>query len=237
MEDDKYENYKSRIQDRFQDACNSLSELDSCHTNKEFLESAKEKISLLFNDLDFICANVCSLHDTDRHEVGKWFADTSKDAFYALAAFCKISNKIDPENKYLPSEKAFASMQRLIILYLPKKQVDEVTGFLSDSGITIKGFKEKHKFRMTKSIEKLISYISSAVLIITILAVALFIPNPSPFQYTVFRIILSLAAGGIAAFFTGFLTVEWPNKIKAGNGFGVFIIVYFVSPAAIEAFQ
>lgn len=234
MVSDKYENYKRKIQDRFEDACSSLNELYSCPTNIELLEKTKEKMSNLFNEMDFISANVCSLHDTDMHEVGKWFADTSKDAFYALAAFCKISRKIDKENIYTPSEKAFASMQRLITLYLPKNQVKEVKHILSDAGITITGFREKHKFRMTKSIEKLISYTSSAILVISILVIALLIPYPSPFQYTIFRIIISLASGGIAAFFSGFLTIEWSNKIKAGSGFGVFVVVYLIAPVAMQ---
>ena len=33
----------------------------------------------------------------------------------------------------------------------------------------------------------------------TVLAIAVFIPNPTGFQYQVFRITLALAAGGVAA--------------------------------------
>lgn len=227
MENDKYETYKSRIQDRFVDACNSLSELDSCHTSKELLESTKEKILSLFNEMDFVCANACSLHDTDNHEVGKWFADTSKDAFYALAAFCKISNKIAPENKYLPSEKAFASMQRLIIIYLPKKQVAEVTEVLSDAGITITGFKEKHKFRMTKSTERIISIVLA---ILSVIFLAILIPNinePSARIYNFYCVLISLLGGYSAAAFTGTLDLS-TNKIKAKSGFAVFIVIFFI---------
>lgn len=224
MEDDQYENYKSRIQDRFEDACNSLSELDSCHTSKELLESTSGKITLLFNDLDFICANACSLHDTDRHEVGKWFADTSKDAFDALAAFCKISNKIAPEKKYLPSEKAFSSMQRLITLYLPRKQVDEVTEILSDAGITIAGFKEKHKFRMTKSTERIIS-IALAILSMVFLAILILnIKEPSTRIYDFYCVLISLLGGYSAAALTGTFDLS-TNKIKATSGFAVFIFI------------
>lgn len=237
MEIGEYEIYKNRIEERFEDACESLSKLNDCHTSMELLESSRKKMSLLFNDIDFISACACSLYDTEHHEVGKWFADTSKEALNALAEFCEIYNKIDKENTYHPSEKAFASMQKLISTYLPKVQVDEVIKKLTDSNITTSGFTEKHKFRMTKSTEKLISYISSAVMIISIFIIALAIPNPSQFQYTVFRIIISLAAGGIAAFFSGFLTVEWSNKIKAGNGFGAFVIVYFVAPAGMPMYE
>lgn len=234
MEIDKYGIYKNKIQELFDETCISLKELDDCHNGKEQLHDAEIKIRNLFNELDFISARACSLYDTDEHEVGKWFADSSKDAFSALVVFCRVSKKSEPDNAYLPSEKAFSSMQRLISLYLPKEQVDEISRELAKSNIPTVGFKEKVKFRMTKSTEKLISYFSCTILLVSIFIIALLIPYPSQFQYTIFRIIISLAAGGIAAFFTGFLTVEWSNKIKAGNGFGVFIVVYLIAPAAME---
>jgi hypothetical protein len=53
--------------------------------------------------------------------------------------------------------------------------------------------------KMTKSNEKKLAYVFGVVFIVVLLVVALFIPNPTAFQYTVFRIVLAVAAAGVAS--------------------------------------
>lgn len=196
-----------------------------------------DKTKAFLESLERFCTKYNFTQESEYHEMGKHFSDIAVDAIDILIEYYIFYRKENKLPNYSPSDNTFSSTQRLIKAYGKRKKIKEIKTKLKAANLPINGFHDKSVFRMTKSIEKLISYISSAVLIVTILAIALFIPNPSPYQYTIFRIILSLAAGGIAAFFTGFLTVEWPNKIKAGNGFAVFIIVFFATPAAIEAFQ
>ncbi len=224
MTSDKYEIYKNRIEKEFEDACNSLSELDESNANKNLLDMVKNKMSLFFNDMDFVSADACSLHDTERHEVGKWFADTSKDGFIALSEFYRISKKIDSENAYLPSEKAFASMQRLIKLYLPKEQIDNVINKLSESGITTVGFTEKHKFRMTKTHERLLSIALAILSVIFMTVLITNIQEPSPLKYNFYCVLISILAGYAASVFTGTLDLK-TNKIKARSGYAVFFII------------
>jgi hypothetical protein len=71
------------------------------------------------------------------------------------------------------------------------------------------------------------------VFIITLLILAARFPDPTPFQYTVFRIVLALAAAGIAAFIPGFLDVKVSTFVAAGGAFAVFVIVFFFSPAKL----
>lgn len=75
--------------------------------------------------------------------------------------------------------------------------------------------------------------------ILLIMIVALAVKDPSPFQYLVFRIILSLAGAGFAASLTGVLQLKMRlpggGTIKAAAGFAVFIILYFFSPVALVA--
>jgi hypothetical protein len=71
--------------------------------------------------------------------------------------------------------------------------------------------------------------------IITLLVLAAKYPNPTSFQYTVFRIVLALAAAGIGAFLPGFLDVQVSTSIRAGGALAVFIVVYFFSPAQLVA--
>jgi hypothetical protein len=65
------------------------------------------------------------------------------------------------------------------------------------------------------------------------LVVALVYPRPSNFQYTVFRIILAISVAGVAAIIPGLINVTAGPGITAGGALGVFVIVYFWSPARL----
>jgi hypothetical protein len=58
-------------------------------------------------------------------------------------------------------------------------------------------------------------------------------PNPTAFQYTVCRIILALAASGVATLLPGTLDVKIPGYLTASAAFAVFVIVYFRTPAEL----
>jgi hypothetical protein len=79
------------------------------------------------------------------------------------------------------------------------------------------------------------AYIFGIIFIVSILVIAIFIPNPTSFQYTVFRIVLALAAAGVAAMIPGFISVEVGNAVRAGGAIAVFVIVFFFSPANLIA--
>jgi|688.fasta_scaffold480969_1 hypothetical protein len=83
---------------------------------------------------------------------------------------------------------------------------------------------------MTKQQEKTWAYITAIVFIACILIIAIFIPNPSSFQYTIFRIITSLAAAGFIAFVPGFLEVKINNYVRATGAIAAFVLVYFFIP-------
>ncbi len=71
----------------------------------------------------------------------------------------------------------------------------------------------------------------AVVFIATILVLAFRFPRPTPFQYTVSRIVLALACAGFATLISGFIEVTIPNFVKAGGALAIFAIVYFYSPA------
>ena len=82
------------------------------------------------------------------------------------------------------------------------------------------------------------AYIFGAVFIVTILALVVFIPNPTPVQYHFFVIVMSLAAGGVATVMQGMINVQakFGRKLIIGatGALGVFVIVYFFLPAMIQ---
>lgn len=84
---------------------------------------------------------------------------------------------------------------------------------------------------MSKSAERLLAFGFGVTFVSVLIVLAIKYPNPSTFQYEVFRIVLALAAGGVAAMIPGFVNVHVANWLRAGGALAVFVIVYFYSPA------
>jgi hypothetical protein len=61
------------------------------------------------------------------------------------------------------------------------------------------------------------------------------IPQPTSFQYTFFRVVLAAAAAGFVSMTPGFIQVKVSNWLRAGGALGVFVVVYFFSPAVLVA--
>ncbi len=82
-------------------------------------------------------------------------------------------------------------------------------------------------------IETIVALCFGLTFVIAMLALAVKFPRPTAFQYTVFRIVLAIAVAGVAAVIPGFLEVSVSTAVKAGGALGVFIVVYFFSPASL----
>jgi len=72
-------------------------------------------------------------------------------------------------------------------------------------------------------------------LLIAIILLVLLIPCPSKSQYLVFRIVIALAAAGIATVIPGVIDVKIPNGITAGGAIAIFALIYFFDPASTVA--
>lgn len=77
------------------------------------------------------------------------------------------------------------------------------------------------------------AFVFGIVFVIVLLTLAIFFPNPTAFQYTIFRTVLALAAAGVAAMIPGFISLSISKWIRAGGALAVFVVVYFYSPAAM----
>ena len=83
-----------------------------------------------------------------------------------------------------------------------------------------------------------VAFAFGLILVSTVLVLAVRFPNPTPFQYNVFRTVLSLAAAGVAAMIPGFINIEWDTTgllIRAGGTLAIFVIVFFFNPAMLPA--
>lgn len=87
---------------------------------------------------------------------------------------------------------------------------------------------------MKKSTEKILAYLFGVIFVTAILIVAIVIDTPTPLQEFVFRVVISLAAAGIAAVIPGFINVDVNGFLRAGGAIAVFVIVYFTNPADIS---
>ncbi len=76
-----------------------------------------------------------------------------------------------------------------------------------------------------------LAFIFGVTFVAVILVLALFVSRPTPFQYIVFRVVLALAAAGVAAEIPGILKIRLGKWLTASGALAVFVVVYFYSPA------
>ena len=81
-----------------------------------------------------------------------------------------------------------------------------------------------------KKWEKIAAFAFGVAFVIVLLAIALFVPRPTDFQFWVFRVVLSLAAAGIGAVLPGFITVDVKPYVRAGGALALFVLVYWFNP-------
>ena len=82
--------------------------------------------------------------------------------------------------------------------------------------------------------EKILVFSFGVVFVSVILALVVFLPEPTTAQYVVFKTVLAIAAADVGAMLPGLLEVQINNFIRAGGAMAIFAVVYFYSPALIE---
>jgi hypothetical protein len=103
------------------------------------------------------------------------------------------------------------------------------------TSLQLSEFAEARGHRMTKTNEKYTAFGFGVVFVVVMLSIALLKPVTTPFQYWVFRVVLSLAAAGVAAMVPGFLIIDLNKWIRAGGALAVFAVLYFYNPASLVA--
>lgn len=89
---------------------------------------------------------------------------------------------------------------------------------------------DQHK---TQAWEKIAIVIFGVLFVTVLLVIAIFIPRPTPFQFFIFRVVLALAAAGVAAIIPGFFRIESRTNetfIRAGGALAVFVLIYLLNP-------
>jgi hypothetical protein len=82
-------------------------------------------------------------------------------------------------------------------------------------------------------------WVAGIFFLLLLLAVVIFVPNPTPAQFFIFRVISALGAGAFAALIPGFLSVDARIKnsfaIRATGALAVTFIVYWINPPSLVA--
>jgi hypothetical protein len=88
-----------------------------------------------------------------------------------------------------------------------------------------------------KTLYTLLSFVFGVVFLTSLLAIAIWIPNPEPFQLKIFTTVLALAAGGTTTVMTGLINTEvkFGTQLVVGatGTLAIFVIVYMVNPAVL----
>lgn len=83
----------------------------------------------------------------------------------------------------------------------------------------------------------IVAFVFGVAFVVALLVLAIKFPTPTPFQYSVFRIVLALAAAGVAAMIPGFINIEVSAStqllIRAGGAIAVFVVGFFFNPAQL----
>ncbi|MBU1311896.1 MAG: hypothetical protein KKE30_20430 [Gammaproteobacteria bacterium] len=69
--------------------------------------------------------------------------------------------------------------------------------------------------------------------LLSLLLIAILIPQPSSFQQLVFRVFLALAAAGVGAFIPGLFEVNVRKSIRATGAAAFFVVIYLINPPAL----
>src|SRR5947209_7642695 len=81
----------------------------------------------------------------------------------------------------------------------------------------------------------ILAFVFGVAFLAALLVLAVAIPNPTQTQFEILRIVIALAAGGVAAVIPGLLDLQLKQgagfALRAGGALAVFVVVYFYSPA------
>jgi len=82
-------------------------------------------------------------------------------------------------------------------------------------------------------LDKGLSFAFGVAFLATMLALVVAVPNPTPSQWFVFRVVLALAAGGVGAVIPGLLVVHVSTVVRAGGALALFALIYCLNPPAM----
>jgi hypothetical protein len=224
-----------------------ISYYQSINENIKKLKSSKYWSNIDY-DFSSLIQHTVKFLDTSKHEIDEIVSDIKTevrcDHITRLKALYTKSDELDSEfGKVWNSNnswKEYGNEQFKVAerLYADGRDAMVYMRDLSNLVHRLKDFEGKKE--VTKEVIKESDDVSrywafgcGMLFLVSMLVLAIFFPNPSGFQYIVFRIILSVSCAGFAVFIPGLLDVNMKGYIKASGALAVLVLVYFNNPAEL----
>lgn len=174
--------------------------------------------------------------------VGEWVTKFAEDCYEVLSTLVVYrdtlqSLAVDVGVSIQPLGAAsYAGMQRITKKYLPKDVWQKLEGDMSKEGLPTSGF--KRKAAKDKSSRSSVAYVVISLTgIVAVFVSTILLPEPTQFQWFVFKAIISISLGALAVFIKGFLGIHLSQKtldsnivISAGGALAVFLILLLFGP-------
>ena len=138
--------------------------------------------------------------------------------------------------EHIPADQQLAYIRATVEL-LPEDKRELASHFVTAVISAAKSGAVPMPKQRIERFERLLAPICGIAFMITMIVLAVKYPNPTPYQYQTFRIILAVAVAGFAATIPGFLEVKISSWIKASGALAVFVLVFFYNPAGLVVEQ
>jgi hypothetical protein len=119
-------------------------------------------------------------------------------------------------------------LQAEVVEKPPGEKIRETQGIETAKSLHSTAHADSHQQLYVK-----LAFAFGVVFIAIILAIAVLIPEPTSFQFNIFKTVLALAGAGVAAVIPGILNVKISTWITAGGALAVFVVLFFYSPASL----
>lgn len=178
------------------------------------------------------------------HANGKWVTGFAETCHSVLGAVLAHQNFLNSHSDVLkgalvkPDVNSYANMQRMTKEYLKKETWKNLEQQYRASALPVAGFesKEANDLKETPKWQLITGLVIGIMFALIILFLVVFIPNPTPSQFFVFRGMFAISLAAVAAIIPGLLNVESRfNRfsVKATGAIGVFILIWMLNPPAL----
>lgn len=174
--------------------------------------------------------------------VGEWVTKFAEDCHEVLATLVVYRDALqslamDVGFNIQPlGATSYAAMQRVTKKYLAKDVWRKLEGDMNEAGLPTSGFRRKAV--KDKSSRSNVAYVVISLTgIVAIFVATILLPEPTRFQWFVFKAIISISIGALAVYIKGFLGIHISQKtldsnlvISAGGALAVFVLLLLFDP-------
>lgn len=209
-----------------------------------------------FNYLEEIVSQNNSTLDGEHNSWHQWLAETCYHVLMDIVEHYKILKMIGKRFQK-PSPTSFSAMQRIVKKYFSSDIHKELKNKFLAEDLPVYGFNVKERINMKRLGLSILVVIIMALLFVLVfffnkiipiplsigllfttllVIISIYVKNPTPFQYFIFRSLLSVCIPGLLVCFPGFIEVSYEKagmSITAIGLLAIFLLIYKMNPAKL----